>query len=373
MKSFQYKAKNTEGQILEGILETQHFAEATSIIQSRGLELISMEELKHHIEETMPYIFDAIDSEGEKVQGTIQGTDEDLVKHQLEKDFGYKVSRVYRKNETPPQAETVMPEKIEEPISEIQAEPQANDKAEDSIIFQSAPRIIHSKPVIPEEELNEVHESIQLLLVEKGAAISPTTRDRLLHLDGMIELVRESQNKGRWKMLRHDIRNAQKLAEREIQHYEDEKWKAYEQKNPAPKIQSYSDFPVKVSHLVKTNDTISKMVSWMQTVDMPNEHQESEVLAKQQYESVWTELQRFSGALMAFYLVFFFASYYFKRMGMDDSILVRIYDTTLFKQLIIGIFSAYTLLTIRKEYMSKRIKGDLFLVLLFAALLTFFL
>jgi hypothetical protein len=370
MKSFQYKAKNQQGQILEGVIETQHFAEATSMIQARGLELLSMEELKSHIEATMPYIFDAIDKEGEPVQGTIQGVDEDVVKQKLEEEFGYEVSKVYKKNDPTLQTEVVSPvgeERANDP------EKMPEEKSEDSIIFQSAPRIIHSKPVIPEEELGEVHESIQLLLVEKGAAISPATRDRLLHLDGMIDLVRESQNKARWKILRHDIRDAQKLAEREIQHYEDEKWRAYEQKNPAPKIQSYSDFPVNVSRFVKANDTFSRMVAWMQTIDLPNENRESEVLAKQQYESVWTELQRFSGALMAFYLAFFFISYYLKRIGMDESLLVRIYDTTLFKQLIVGIFAAYALLTVRKEYMNKRIKEDAFMLLLFAALLTFFL
>jgi len=377
MKSFQYKAKNDAGKILEGVIDSQHFAEASSIIQSRGLELISLEELKNQMEETMPYLFDAIDAEGEKVQGTIQGIDEDLVKHQLEKDFGYKVSRVYRKDEA-----HLHEEFQNEPETEILAEenppieahhepaPIPPQAAEDNIIFQSAPRIIHSKPTIPDEELNQVHDSIQLLVAEKGAAMSSTTRDQLLHLDSMIDLVRENQNKARWKQLRNEIRKVQKLAEREIKQYEDEKWKAHEQKNPAPKGMSYTEFPEKISHFVKRNEKVSKVVNWMQTVDLPNEQQESDVLAKQQYESVWTELQRFSGALVVFYLSFLFISYYLKRSGFEDSLLIRMYDTTLFKQIIFGIFVAYGLLTVRKEYLNKRMRLDAFIVLSFLVVLT---
>lgn len=369
MKSFQYKAKNQQGQVLEGVIETQHFAEATSIIHARGLELISLEELKSHLEASMPYIFDAVDREGEPVQGTIQGTDEDVVKQKLEDEFGYEVSKVYRKSDpvTPLEVIAALPEQPEGPVSES-----VEEKKEESIIFQSAPRIIHSKPAIPEEELNEVHESIQLMLVEKGAAIHPETRERLLHLDGMIELIRENQNKDRWKALKKDIREAQKIAQREIQHYEDEKWKAYEQKNPAPGIQSYSDFHEKVTQFMKKDGYLSKVITWIQMVDLPNEHLENEVLAKQQYESVWTELQRFSGALVFFYLVFFFFSYYLKRSGVDDSLLVKIYDTTLFKQLIVGLFLGYAALTIRQEWLNRRIKTDAGLLLGVVAVFSIF-
>ncbi|MGE3341250.1 MAG: hypothetical protein AB7J46_05040 [Candidatus Altimarinota bacterium] len=378
MKSFQYKAKNHSGQVLEGVIDSQHFAEASSMIQARGLELISLEELKVQMEETMPYLFDAIDAEGEKVQGTIQGTDEDLVKHQLEKDFGYKVSRVYRKDEAYRHEEPSETE-VEEQAAEIASESHQPSVAEpstppeDSILFQSAPRIIHSKPVIPDEELNEVHESIQLMVAEKGAAISPETRNHLLHLSGMIDLVRENQNKARWKQLRHDIRAAQKIAEREIQLYEDEKWKAYEQKNPTPKVSSYAEFPEKVSHFVKANEKVSKVVHWMQTVDLPNQHQESDVLAKQQYESVWFELQRFSGALVVFYLSFLFVAYYLKRSGVEDNLLIRMYDTLLFKQIMLGVFIAYGFLTVRKEYLNKRVKTDLLIVLLMLFGIAFFI
>ncbi|MGE3279254.1 MAG: hypothetical protein AB7J40_05765 [Candidatus Altimarinota bacterium] len=378
MKSFQYKAKNHSGQVLEGVIDSQHFAEASSMIQARGLELISLEELKVQMEETMPYLFDAIDAEGEKVQGTIQGTDEDLVKHQLEKDFGYKVSRVYRKDEAYRHEEPSETE-VEEQAAEIASESHQPSVAEpstppeDSILFQSAPRIIHSKPVIPDEELNEVHESIQLMVAEKGAAISPETRNHLLHLSGMIDLVRENQNKARWKQLRHDIRAAQKIAEREIQLNDDEKWKAYEHKNPTPTVSSYAEFPEKVSHFVKANEKVSKVVHWMQTVDLPNQHQESDVLAKQQYESVWFELQRFSGALVVFYLSFLFVAYYLKRSGVEDNLLIRMYDTLLFKQIMLGVFIAYGFLTVRKEYLNKRVKTDLLIVLLMLFGIAFFI
>src|SRR5690606_32283779 len=174
-----------------------------------------------------------------------------------------------------------------------------------------------------------------------------------------------------WKTLKKEIRNTQKIAEREIRHYEDEKWKAYEQKNPAPAIPSYADFPQKVSRLMKKDGYVAKVMNWLQTVDTPNEQMESEVLVKQQYESIWTELQRFSGALMGFYLLFFFSSYYLKRSGVDDSLLIRIYDTTLFKQLVLGLFLAYGVLTIRKEYLRKRLKVDIVLVAFAAALVLF--
>jgi hypothetical protein len=107
-------------------------------------------------------------------------------------------------------------------------------------------------------------------------------------------------------------------------------------------------------------------------VDLPNEHLENEVLAKQQYESVWTELQRFSGALVFFYLVFFFFSYYLKRSGVDDSLLVKIYDTTLFKQLIVGLFLGYAALTIRQEWLNRRIKTDAGLLLGVVAVFSIF-
>ncbi|MDP2691738.1 MAG: hypothetical protein Q8O95_05045 [bacterium] len=356
MKTFQYKARNEQGMIIEGKLKTSSFHDATGEVRGQGLELISLEEVK---EQLKAFIFDAQDKSGEMVQGTVQGTEEGSVREMLEKEFGYRVLGLRTKGDHQPI------------VSSPEQRPSAmkSDAPNDSIIFSSHQPHVIRRPSIAEEELVRVHEDLQSLLTEQGAGISESTRGTILHLDGLIDLVRESQDKKRWKNLKAKIRDAQKIAEREIKAYRDKKWKQAESQGEVVKINSFNDFEEAEASFPTQNpvSTVkpSKPLTWLQIINQPNLHNEWEVLTKQKYESVWSEAQRFGAALFAFYLVCFFFAYYLKRNGVEDHFLVRIYDTTLFKQIVVLLFSLFALMSLRLFFLPKNLKTDAVLVALF--------
>lgn len=383
MKSFQYTAKDQQGQLVTGVIETEHFADASSKIQSRGLELISLEELRGQMQQFNSFIFEAIDIEGEAIQGTLTGADESEIRQRLQDELGYQVKNIQIKDgESASRAQHAphvihvavqgeedgkMPapgivEKRKESIGNAQKvmNHAPTSKKEESIIFQRQPKMFFGKAVVSDEELDREQKKIEVYLQEKGSILSQSTKDRFKHLLGMIAFVRENRNKKRWKNLKAELRKAENGALEEVEQHEEMTWKKLEQQDPGKKVDSYQEFhdrtPLRFGH---ENSTIARLKKWSRIISNPDESKDGEVLMKQQYESIWTELQRFSGALLCFYMIVYLASYYLMRGGIEDHLLVRIYDTTLFKQLILALFSFYAVLVIRNSFSQKKVTSDL--------------
>jgi len=368
--SFKYKAKDDQGHIIEGKLESDSITDASREIMGRGLELLSLEKSEKPIEEMRSFLFKAL-HDGEPVEGRITGTDEESVREKLQKQFGYRITSI-RSIDIP----TVSPEKIvAESVTEKARKIRNTDDtdytddtdskitdstdAKEGIIFSSSPRIVQKTSVVPDAELDNERQTIQFFLQQHGSLISPHSRAKLGHLDGMIELVRENQDKKRWKNLKREIYKAIKAAERELKWHQDKKWAEYEQQQTQPvQEQSATTTVQPTPQFVRTPSAFSKFMDRIKIFDQPSEENKKEVLLKHQYEAVWTELQRFSGALLVFYLAVLFVSYYLKRSGVSDTFLVRIYDTTLFKQLVLGLFTLYGIFSIRRFYLPKRVKMD---------------
>lgn len=381
MKSFQYTAKDQQGQLVTGVIETEHFADASSKIQSRGLELISLEELRGQMQQFNSFIFEAIDIEGEAVQGTLTGADESEIRQRLQDELGYQVKNVQIKDsdgtlqhaphvihvavkDVEPEKANVFgnTEKRRESIGNAQKviSNAPGEKKEESIIFQRQPKMFFGKAVITDEELDREQKKIEAYLQEKGSILTQSTKDRFKHLLGMISFVRENRNKKRWKNLKAELRKAENVALEEVEQHEEMTWKKLEQQDPGKKVDSYQEFQDRAPlRFGEENSMISRLKKWSRTVSDPDESKDGEVLMKQQYESIWTELQRFSGALLCFYMVVYLASYYLMRGGIEDHLLVRIYDTTLFKQLILALFSFYTLLVIRNGFSQRKVISDI--------------
>ncbi|MDF2379083.1 MAG: hypothetical protein P1V18_02580 [Candidatus Gracilibacteria bacterium] len=353
MKSFQYTAIDESGETISGTIEVDRVSDATKEIQGRGLELQTLEQINGHAGEIRPFIFDAMDKEGDTIQGTIQGVDRASVKKVLEGDFGYVVNNINVKDERQ---------------SEVFHEPKSQT-SESSIIFSSEPTITHKKSDIPLEKVREAQQQLEELLTEKGAALSDKSKEIIDQLLEKLDLVSKSQNKKHWKRLKYQLRDHFKSFKREVEEYEQQKWDELEKKSPSESVESYTDFnekPVKVS-LFKRK--VHEAKEKIQAFDSPNIRSEQEVLVKQQYESVWVELQRFMGALFFFYIACFFVAYYLKRSGFDENVLVRIFDTTVFKQLVITLFTFYGLLSLRHYFLSKRLASDIVLLGVFGAVL----
>ena len=312
---FEYKVKTGSGKIEKGTVEADNFSDATEKIRQRGLRLISLKGIKVDTEEASKW-------------------------RQVE----------------------------------VKIEKNPEIKNEESIIFSKKPTISAERKILSDDELDRVHNEIQELLTEKGARMSEETRNLLLHLDGKLDLVRVSQDKRKWKILKTQVRAAKKIAEREIKQYEEAEWRAYDEKNPNKHINSYSEFVInKPRRVFPVSNKFTRIFDSIKIIDQPNENNEKEVLLKQYYESAWVELQRFSGALLMFYLFFYFVSYYLKRIGSDDNFLVRIYDTILFKQIVIALFIFFIVLSLRQIAPYKRLKTDiLWLVICIAAISAIF-
>lgn len=363
MTTYHYRAKNSLGENLEGEVDTASITEAVREIQGRGLELVSIEEVKEQLQEFGQYLFDAVDRRGEPVRGTIQGETEEQVRQMLQQEFGYQVKEIKRKlDAVEPEAYLERPEPV---TAAATAEPVEEKKDDEGIIFSHKPRAVrHRQTVISDEELNSTNTELQGLIEEGSEVLNQTVIDRIKHLQSMIELVRENQSKQRWKNLKREIKKVTKLADQEIKAYQDKKWKAFEAKNPAQKVDSYQDFSqpepapqAAPSQPIPQTPKAFRRSFW-QVIDLPNEADESEVLIKQQYESAWAEVQRFSSVLMVFYLACAFAGYYLMRSGISDHFMTRIYDTLLFKQITLGLFAFTSLVTLRVAYLNGRIVSD---------------
>ena len=366
MTTYRYKAKNTFGESIEGELDTGNITEAVREIQGRGLELVSIEEIKEQLKEMGQYLFDAIDRRGEPVRGTIQGETEEQVRQMLQREFGYQVTDIKRKlDDIQPEAYLERPEPVTAATTATNDEPPEDE----GIIFSHKPRAVRKhKRIIADEELDGAQRELQDFLDDGAEILSASLKDRLKHLASMIDLIRENQSKQRWKNLKREIKKVTKVAEQEINAYQDKKWKAFEAKNPSQKVESYTHFEEppqaqaqpqpKQSTPVAAVQTKPFRRSWLQIIDLPDETDETEVLMKQQYESAWLELQRFSSALLAFYLLCAFAGYYLMRSGVSDHFMSRIYDTVLFKQITLGLFLFTSLVSARVAYLNGRIASD---------------
>lgn len=370
---YEYKAKDHSGKIVKAVSEADNISDATREIKNKGLKLISLKALQRTHDanqvinedaiELQAFIFKAQDKNGEATQGTIQGTDEESVRKMLEEDFKYQVSSIHKKSEPKPgkSPEVIQASKAQvittaEGRREIQAKKASGDS---SIIFSKQPQIIHRRADISEDELIRVHSEVQYLLSEKGARISEKSRNLLLHLDGKIDLIRDSKNKKHWRKLKSQIRKARKMAEKDIKAYENKKWQSYDEKSGVKTSKPLAELVEKKKRILfKPGGKLARVANAIRCIDNPNQDNSREVNLKETYESVWAELQRFSGALFIFYIICFFVAYYLKRSGMEDQFLVRIYETTLFKQLVIVLFAFYALLSFRLMFLAKRVKSD---------------
>lgn len=378
MKSFQYTAKDQQGQLVTGVIETSHFADASSKIQSRGLELISLEELRGQMQQFNSFIFEAVDIEGEAIQGTLTGADESEIRQRLRDELGYQVKNVQIKDAPASHAPQVIHvavkddeaekshssevlEKRKENIAQAQKamDQAAPMKKEENIIFQRQPKMFFDKAAVSNEELDQEQRRIEQLLKEKNDILSPSIKDRLSYLLNMIEHIRDNRNKKRWKNLRNELRKVEKMALHEIEQHEEMTWKKLERQDPGKKIENYQDFPDRSRFRLDGQESaFARLKKWAHMISEPDETKDGEVLVKQQYESIWVELQRFSGALLAFYMLVYLASYYLMRGGLEDHFLIRIYDTTLFKQLILVVFCFYGLLALRNDFFGKNFVRD---------------
>jgi len=367
MKSFQYKAKNELGEVIEGVLETDDFGEASKVIQSRGLELVSLEELRAQIQKAViedireekqklrSFTFHALDQDSEDIEGTIQGVDEEGVQKTLADEFGYQQIKISEQEE-------------EREIIDVQRsnEDQEEEMRAESIIFsESKEPVVEKKTAIPESDLLATHRDIEKLLDDHDDLLSQRIKDKLKQLDSMLDLVREDQSSKHWKKLKKEIRRTLKKAEREVEQHHNRKWSAFEKLEGEDTIEGFDEMQQEPAKKIFNPDSkLSRLTNWLELIDDPNLENEEEVLTKQKYESIITEIQRFSGALFAFYIACYFVAYYLARNGLTDHFLVRIYDAVLFKQIVLVLFSVFCLLTIRNYFLPKRVKSDGVLALL---------
>lgn len=323
MRSFQYKAKNQDGKIIEGILDTEHFEKAGDDIKKRGLELLSLEELREKI---TPSIFEALGKQEEEKAKPV---------------------KIIQKTEDPDDSPILFYEKEKD------------------------------RSVIPEEKFEKSHREITELLKEHGEKLSERLRARLQHLDGKIKLLKEYPKRKQWWLFRWEVRKALKNARREIDTFHEGKLKSYDQHLSPEEGISYTDvvteknFRKKFSWKPATPQFLQKFLHFCKIIDWPDEKNEDEVVMKQAYESAWIELQKFSGVLMAFYLIISFLGVYVKRNFGSDIFFVRVYDALLFQQVAFGLFIFFGALSCRKYFFPSRVKSDAALSLLLFAVLVF--
>jgi len=359
MKAYQFTAKNDEGEVFKGVLEAMSFNDAMEIIRRKELDPVAVEESQHKVEDLRASLFGTIGSGVKTVPRPAPKNVPVKKKEHFVSD-----EELYEKKKQ------LFPEKVQEPVQEPefqeqQAQEQTRSSEREGIVFHQQPNPVGA--LLPEQELLEAHEDIQALLRRQSSGLSTMTRERLEHLLEMLDLVREQQNKKRWRNLKREIKKVLKIAQREMKAQHDQAWQKVSQ---APEghdgLERYDDVVSEVPER-KIHETRepSRLVQWFHILDQPNQANEEEVVMKQQYESVWIEMQRFTSALVAFYLFFLFVSYYLKRSGVADNFLLRVYDTTLFKQLVLVLFITFTLLTLRRLLLPKRVASDAVLVLLF--------
>lgn len=306
-----------------------------------------------------PFLFNAIDSLGERVSGTAQGKDEDEVRSRLQREFGYKVVDIREKFNASRAS----------PLASSAEE--AQKKKEEPILFEGKPKEEAVRKKVSDETLDLLHHRVAAMLSSNASLLSDSTQAQLRHLDGKIDLLKDYASWSQFLWLRWQLWRALSRAGREIALFHQKKWREYEGKAPENPSMSYTEFgeTVKKRRLFSQPQLLSRLKHWYAVLEHPDENKEEEILMKQQYESVWLELQRFSTALMGFYLVFLCIAYYLKRDLSSDLFMVRIYDAPLFKQIMLALFIFSTIASLRRWYLPKRLAIDSCLVLSFVILL----
>lgn len=404
MKSFRYTAQNEQGEKVSGSIESLGFDDALEKIRTQGLQVMAIEEGKFErelVQEMRPFVFEAIDPSGDEVQGTVKGVDAASIAQHLEDELGLEITELYQEGREEKDHHEVQVQDLDHTQNNHQdyvsheREPEGHDsshetkeikvlqeeeaievkkeekeevkeeyeKKEESILFDRKATIDQQKKDAGGDELGELEHEIQALLSEKGELLSEVTRESLEHVSGKIDLLRESPNKKRLKNLKREFKRVKRSAEKDIEKHENKKWDEYEKKAPKNHVESYEEFEEGDEGPKKTPEMSPSKRSWIHIIDEPDEENQQEVLMKQQYESVWIEAQRFSGVLFAFYLLTLFVAYYLKRVGVEDQFLVRIYDTTLFKQITVILFAVFVLLTLRKDFLPKKVQSDVAMLL----------
>jgi hypothetical protein len=374
MKSFKYTAQNELGEKVTGNIESSGFDDALEKIRKQGLQVMAIEEGKWQeqlIDKERHEVFEAILPDAEELEDDEElgelGELEELETqehHTVEVEIESKDSKDLKDAKD---AKDLKEEDIE-PIEEVS---RSQIKKEESILFSRKANIAKQSKDASGDDLENLDQEIEAILSEKAELISVDSQDRLEHLRGKIDLLRDNPNSKRLKNLKREFKRVKKSADKDIEKNEQRKWDEYEKKAPGKKVESYDDFEKGAEKKESQRNIVTnEKRSWYKVIDEPDEDNDKEVLIKQQYESVWNEAQRFAGVLFAFYLLTFFIAYYMKRVGIEDNFLVRIYDTTLFKQLIIVLFTGFALLTLRKDFLPKKLQSDV-AVLLVAVIVSF--
>ena len=160
-----------------------------------------------------PFFFDALNVHGEPVKGTISGSGEEDVRRKLETDFGYRVKSVHE----------------DAPVIFV-APSRGIEKKEEGIIFQT-PRSVGEteREAIKEDELQAMHDQVDVFLKKHEKVLSPSTIAKLHHVQGKLPLWRQFPSRNRLWNLKWNLWKAMRQAKKEVKAYEDQQWRAYDQ------------------------------------------------------------------------------------------------------------------------------------------------
>ncbi len=345
MKTFSYTARNAAGKVIEGTVKTANFQHATESIRAQGLELISLEEMQQQVEVLRSSVYEALDDQSDQEAENSSETD-----NQQGQDNSVVFRGLHQEQVDAAQAEAShqQPAAVQAVVSE-------------SIIFSPAQKKPLWSRSFPHEKLEKAKSELDELLTRSH--LSQELKQDLDKLLQKLILVKEHQNKKYWKDLRKEIKAKVKQVKRFLDDRHDQSWQQLQQSSD--KVESYSEFSEQVQEerrgeqqKVQKVKHSSSFMKLLQTLSDPNPHEETEVLLKQRYESVWIEVDRFMGALMVFYLCFFFLGYYLKRSGIEDSLLIDIYSATLFKQITLGLFLFSAAIGVRNQFLPKKVAVD---------------
>lgn len=403
MKSFHYTALDANGEQVSGVIQSDAFSKASEEVEKKGLKLLTLEQQEQQIiNEVRPFLFEAIDRDGEEVQGAIPGVSEQEALEILQEKYGYQVKKieqtgVSQNNQSQQEDQTkevdvqdvqTQQSSAEEVIQVPQQQPEEQEheamqhsqkpeitaeKNEEPILFADSQKTTSSSVSVPnhhEDQLQEASKKIEQMMNKQG--LTAQTQERLNHLQGKVQLLKENPDKKRLKNFLRELKKFSKKVERELQQLHQQKWEAYEQKQVPIEDLDYENLDGDAEDQEVPKEQIpaqpapakTGLAKWIRIIDEPNQNNEQEVLIKQRYESFWLEVERFSGVLLAFYLGCFFLAYYLKRSGIEDHFLVRIYDATLFKQLVLLLFTFYAVFALRFIATQKRIKSDITLLVI---------
>jgi hypothetical protein len=325
MPRFQYNARNSRGDLVKGNVDARDYTTAIKRVASSNLFIIELVELKQDVQYDEPKL---------------------------------------------------------EPKNDIK-----RPEHSDAIIFTSvkstAPEHPQSKSETktpqhkPNDELKELCEQVESFLQEKGEHMTQATRENLILQLEKVSWVRESQND---QLLQKQLKTIEKLlkkSKKEVNHYEIKMWEQWGKglktsKGPS-KFKLSTLLGIESESLVEEHtavhqkavfveghptNPIQQVLYWYQVLSHPDDTKEEELLMREKYDAVWTEMQRFIGVLLFCYMIFYFVAYTYLQTRVDDSFLLRVYDTPLFKQIVVALFLGFGLLTLRKNFIARKMWVD---------------